>query len=356
MFTVLNVFGYRQWLALAAAVVFSFLLVFVSRHHRLNRGTAIKASEPAVLLVHDAVDLDGLLGHLRQSGVSFHEKEMLWAARIMGWHRFQRGRYVLDGYSGYADFFSKLGRGLQDPLLVRIPPGQDKSMLKVRIAAQMQFEADELAAAMKDTSFLNRHGIEAHRLYGRMLPDSYEVYWTSSPERLLERLLSEFERRVAIPYAGRMEELGRSVDEIATLASIIEWEARYDHEKPTISGLYWNRLNRRWRLQADPTVNYAKGERTRLVYADYRINHPYNTYRIHGLPPGPINNPSMASIQAALFPEEHPYMYMVARPDGTHAFSRTYAEHRARSREWTQWLREQRRIQAEMEREEVAGS
>ncbi len=343
----------REWGLAAVILVLSFLLAYGSRTLRLNSDSAISPPDHTVLLIHDTIELEDLIVIMDENGIRFNAGELRWASEILGWRRFSQGRYTFDEPAGYSDFFSKLALGLQDPMPLRIPPGATKDALKERIAVQMQFETHELEEAMRDTSLLNRYGIESHQLYGRILPDTYEVYWTTSPSRLLERLLTEFESRVIQPYADRMQELGRDVDEIATLASIIEWEARFDDEKPTISGLYWNRLNRRWRLQADPTVNYAKGERSRLVYADYRIDHPYNTYRMHGLPPGPITNPSLSSLRAALYPEEHNYMYMVAAPDGRHAFSETYAEHRRKSREWTDWLREQRRIRAEMEREEA---
>ena len=343
----------REWGIAAIILILAILLVYGSRSVRLHGDSAIAPPEDTILLIHDDIELEELISIMDENGIDFSADELRWASGILGWRRFSQGRYAFNEPVGYPDFFSKLALGLQDPIPLRIPPGVTKDALKERIAVQMQFETHELAAAMQDTSLLNLHGLEAHQLYGRILPDTYEVYWTTSPSRLLERLLSEFESRVTRMYADRMKELGRTVDEITTLASIIEWEARYDDEKATISGLYWNRLNRRWRLQADPTVNYAKGERSRLVYADYRIDHPYNTYRIHGLPPGPVTNPSMSSIQAALFPEEHNYMFMVASPDGRHAFSQTYTEHRRKSREWTDWLREQRRIRAEIEREEA---
>ncbi len=343
----------REWAAGAIVLILSFLLVFASRSLRLNDPAALYAPVETELLVHETLDIEGVVELLDENGMEFDHEEIRWASGIMGWRSFSQGRYTFEGTVSYSDFFSKLALGLQDPMTLRVPAGASKEALKVWLARQMKFELDELKEVMADTTFLSRHDLEAHQLYGRLIADSYEVYWTTGPERLLDRLLSEFDARVAQPYADRMEELGRDVDEITTLASIIEWEARYDDEKPAISGLYWNRLNQRWRLQADPTVNYAKGERSRLVYADYRIDHPYNTYRIYGLPPGPITNPSFSSIEAALFPEDHDYMFMVATPEGTHAFSRTYAEHRRKSREWTDWLREERRKRAEMEREEA---
>lgn len=343
----------REWSIGALVFIISFMMVFSSRTYRLKQDSAIQAPPGSVLLIDERMDIDNLISLLDESGITFVSEELRWASGIIGLRNFNPGRYAFEGGVSYPEFLNKLAMGLQDPMALRIPPGADKDRLKERIASQMQFDTVDIAQAMSDTSFLNKYDIEAHEVYGRIIGDTYEVYWTTAPERLVDRLLSEFDARIVNTYAERMDELDLDADEIATLASIIEWEAKYDDEKPAISGLYWNRLNRRWRLQADPTVNYAKGTRSRLVYADYRIDHPYNTYRIHGLPPGPITNPSYASLRAALFPEDHDYMFMVARPDGYHAFSKTYAEHRRKSREWTDWLREQRIKQAEREREEA---
>lgn len=345
--------GPGEWAVAVITLVLSFSVVFTSRILRLNDASALYAPTETELLIHETAELDEVIQMLDENGVEYDENEFRWAAEILGWSRFSEGRYTFQGPVSYSDFLSKLALGKQDPKLLRIPEGASKDALKQWIARQMQFDIGELNEAMKDTSFLNRHDLDTHLVHGRLLPDTYEVYWTTGPDRLLDRLMSEFDSRITDQYADRLQELDRSVDEIITLASIIEWEARQEHEKKTISGLYWNRLNQRWRLQADPTVNYAKGERSRLIYSDYEIDHPYNTYRIYGLPPGPITNPSYSSIEAALFPEDHDYMYMVATPEGNHAFSTTYAEHRRKSREWTDWLREERRKRDQMEQEEA---
>jgi UPF0755 protein len=112
-----------------------------------------------------------------------------------------------------------------------------------------------------------------------------------------------------------------------TLASIIAGEVRYEPDRAYVSSVYHNRLERGMRLQADPTVVYALGRRRRLYERDYQTPSPYNTYLIDGLPPGPIGSPSRASIEAALYPARTRFLYFVARPDGQHVFSLTYAEH-----------------------------
>lgn len=326
----------------------AFLLVFgsiyFSREQRVQADHAIVVSDPQILFIHERTQVAALPQLLAPLAVSFKEEELLWAAEILRWRTLREGRYVLHGSYSYMEFLSKLARGEQTEMNVTIAPGQWEEVFITRVAAQLRFTDDDLRNAMNDSTLLADLGISREHIFGRMLPNTYRMFWTTTPEQFLRRMVREFDRAVTIPYQDRMTEMRRSVNDIVTMASIIEWESGFAEEKPKISGLYWNRIQRRWRLQADPTVNFALGERRRLVFEDYRIDHPYNTYQIWGLPPGPITNPSLASIRAALFPESHNYMYMVATPQGHHAFSRTYEEHQRRSREWTNWLREQRRI------------
>lgn len=274
--------------------------------------------------------------------IEYDGDELQWASSVYRWRSFQKGRYEITGDMGYEEFLVKLARGDQDAGNVMITPGATKESFARRVASQMQFEPNDMLEAMQDSSLLAELETEEHLLFGRMMPDTYQVYWTSSPENVIRRLYREFDRRVVQQHEDRMQELGKTPDEVATFASIVELEAKQDDEKPKISGLYWNRLNNYWRMQADPTVSYAVGERRRLTYADYRVDHPYNTYQFKGLPPGPITNPAYSSIRAVLYPDDHEYYYMVATPEGNHAFSKTYAEHRRLSREWTEWLRQQR--------------
>lgn len=340
-------FYHLNWQELLIGVsvfLLSFLLIFTSRYSRIHAGDAIIAEEPQVLLVYERSHLTDLPELLTGLELEFSENELLWVGNILRWRTVREGRYVFSGSYSYDEFLSVLARGIQTEQNVVIPPGVWQDAFYARVAGQLKFDEKELREAFTDTTFIEELGLEPHLLFGRMLPDTYRMYWTTSPRQFIRRILREFDAAVTNRYAERMEELNRSVDEIVTLASIIEWEARIADEKTTISGLYWNRLNRRWRLQADPTVNFALGERRRLIFADYNYEHPYNTYRHFGLPPGPITNPSHSAIYAALYPESHNYMYMVATPDGTHGFSRTYEEHQRKSREWTDWLREQRRI------------
>lgn len=339
-----STFSRRELYAGAGIFILTFLLVYIVRDYRINYANAITSDETQVLLLHERKPLADLSAKLDSLGVSYNDVHLKWTAGLLQWDSLAQGRYEIQGGSSNKEFLRKLVFGNQDPLNVLIPSGTTEETLISRVSMQLHFDGEELREAFSDSTLLAEMGIEDKNLLGRMLPNTYQMYWTSSPRQFLSRMLSEFDRAVTEPHNSRIDELGKTVDQIVTMASIIEWEANIEDEKPIVSGLYWNRLNQNWRLQADPTVNYALGERSRLYYSDYRVDHPYNTYRIHGLPPGPITNPSYSSINAALYPAEHEYMFMVASPEGGHVFTRTFNEHRQKSREWTAWLREQHKI------------
>jgi len=339
-------------------LIFGFLLLFLitflvaeSRWSRLYNEQAISSDETVHIYLEDRTNIDELAKILADSSLVKNKRELLWAAKLLGWQRFREGHYqVQDGFT-YDAFLSKLARGIQDPVSVTILPGQSMGRIAGAVASQLQFDSLAFHQTLTDTTFLARENLQPSDVIGHLYPNTYSTYWTARPQSFFQRIQDEFQRSVVDPNRQRLKELDRSVNEILTLASIIEWEAKSEDEKAKISGLYWNRLDQGMRLQADPTVNYAVGERRRLLYEDYRTDHPYNTYLYRGLPPGPITNPSQGSIQAALYPEDHNYLYMVASPDGTHAFSRTFEEHKRKSEKWRQWIQKQYRIKRQQNSE-----
>ncbi|MGN8226459.1 endolytic transglycosylase MltG [Gracilimonas sp. BCB1] len=330
------------------------VMVLSSRLIRLTSGSSLVFEEQTEILLPMNSGLSGLQQYLENEGIRFDKSEIEWAARILGWRNMQRGRYVFEGEYSYNGFLSKMARGIQDPVSVVILPGITTDRLAQTTAENLHFDADSLTSLMNDSTFLAEKGLTKEELFGRMLPETYLIYWTSSPKEFLNKVLREFDNAITQEYREQAEEIDMTINEAITLASIVEWEAKNQDEKPIISGLYWNRLNRGMRLQADPTVNFALGERRRLLFEDYQIDHPYNTYMNSGLPPGPITNPSLSTIEATLYPEDHDYLYMVANPEGGHIFTRTFSEHQAESEKWRRWLREQYRIKRQREAEEKA--
>lgn len=330
------------------------VMVLSSRLTRLTSGSSLVFEEQTEILLPENSGLSDLQQYLESEDIRFDKTEMDWAAQILGWRKMQRGRYVFEGEYSYNGFLSKMARGIQDPVSVVILPGITTDRFTQATAENLHFDSDSLSALMNDSTFLAEKDLSKEELFGRMLPETYLIYWTSSPKEFLNKVLREFDNAFTQEYREQAEEMDMTINEVVTLASIVEWEAKNQDEKPVISGLYWNRLNRGMRLQADPTVNFALGERRRLLFEDYQIDHPYNTYMNSGLPPGPITNPSFSTIEATLYPEDHDYLYMVANPEGGHVFTRTFSEHQAESEKWRRWLREQYRIKRQREAEQQA--
>lgn len=348
-----------KYISLTKSELITALLLFVlatslvlsSRLIRLTSGSALEFENSTEVILPASGGVDSLFEELEKHQISFNPDEINWASKILGWRNFQRGRYVLEGSYSYNGLLSKFARGIQDPATIVILPGIVPQKLADDISRKMNFSSEEFIEAMTDSTYLAEKNLSVEQLFGRMYPETYLIYWTSSPKEILNKITREFNKTVVTQFKDMTEEKGITIDEALTMASIIEWEAKNEDEKTIISGLYWNRLDRGMRLQADPTVNFAVGERRRLLFEDYKSDHAFNTYIHDGLPPGPITNPSLNSIRAALNPDDHDFLYMVANPEGGHVFTRTFKEHTAESQKWRQWIREQYRLKEQRESE-----
>lgn len=331
-----------------------FLISFGSRQLRLNSSKALQINSEIELKIPKSIGLQELTILLDSLAIEFHEDELLWSARMLGWRTFKKGNYALQGEYSYDVLLSKLARGIQDPIPVVIVPGINSTRFAESVGNQLSISSQDIQSLFTDSVFLDEVGFTSEELFGRMLPETYLVYWTSTPKDFVRRILREFDDKVVDEFNTTVSEQGLTIDEILTMASIVEWEANIEEEKPIVSGLYWNRFNKGMRLQADPTINFALGERRRLLFEDYQLEHPYNTYLRKGLPPGPITNPSLSTIRASVYPQQHDYIYMVANPEGGHVFTRTFEEHQIESEKWRTWLRQQYRIKRQREAEEAS--
>ncbi|MEX1211709.1 MAG: endolytic transglycosylase MltG [Balneolaceae bacterium] len=324
--------------------VLLFIVVFASRSHRLYQSNAMHFPEATEFEIREPTTVQEFLVQLEKADARFKEEELLWASSLFGWRRIQPGYYQFTGGVSYEEILSRLSLGLQNHKRIFIPSGSRPEDLSGKLGELMKADSAEFAAMFSDSSEIAmERGWTGSELFARMLPDQYDLYWTWRPEQVVRRILDEFNKQID-PLAAAIQDPAYSLEERLTLASIVEWEAGTHDEKPTISGLYLNRLERGMRLQSDPTILFALGEHRRLYFDDYRLDHPYNTYRINGLPPGPITNPDIHSLRAAFKPEEHDYLYMVASPEGRHRFTRTFQEHQDASRDWRRWLEEQTRL------------
>jgi len=214
-----------------------------------------------------------------------------------------------------------------------------------KFSKELGLDEERLFAICTDTEYVRHKGLDGKSLEGYLLPDTYTFYWQTDEREVVDRMVDQFLDFYTDSLQERQKELQMSRREILTLASIVEAESGLDDERQVIAGVYWNRLRRRMKLEADPTIQYALGSSPRrLTYRDLQTISPYNTYRRYGLPPGPINNPGRKSILAALYPGQHQYLYFVATGAGGHRFSRSFAEHQRAIRLYHQTRRQQRRI------------
>jgi UPF0755 protein len=196
------------------------------------------------------------------------------------------------------------------------------------VAQALSVPVDSVNAAVTDTLLLNRLAIPARTLEGYLFPDTYAFPdGTRARDAILE-MVKRFEREWKPEWNAQLAKGSLTRHQAVTLASIVEREAKVAAERPVIAAVYINRLRAKMLLQADPTVQYARGKHSaRLLNKDLEIDSPYNTYKYPGLPPGPIASPGGPSLVAALYPADVPFLYFVAAPDGHHEFRKTLAEH-----------------------------
>lgn len=274
---------------------------------------------------------------LKEHGIIKHPFLFTSWARLTGsGQRVKAGEYSLGASLSPADILAILERGKTLLHKVTIPEGYSIKQIAGVLAAYRLMDRDEFIAAAHDPELIRQWDIPSDRLEGYLFPDTYHFPKGVSAKGILNTMLTQFERNFPAKWRERATEMGFSLHQIITLASLIEKEVGADAERPVISAVYHNRLKANIRLQCDPTVIYAipnfDGNLTRehLRYLDS----PYNTYLYRGLPPGPIANPGSASIEAALYPDDVNYLYFVSRNDGTHKFSTTLRQHNVAVRKY----------------------
>lgn len=252
------------------------------------------------------------------------------------------GRYKLSQDMSNRRLIGNLRGGYQDAVKFRfqnVRLRQDFAGLLGR-----DFEADSLTFInlLNDEKLVEKYGFNKENFFSMFVPNTYEIYWNTKPEEIIDRFSKEYEKFWNAERRAKADSLGMTIQEVSTLASIVKGEALHVDEMPKIAGLYINRLKKGMLLQADPTVIFANNDFTirRVLNRHLTIDNPYNTYRFKGLPPGPIMMPSIASIDAVLNYDQHPYIYMCAKDDfsGYHLYAETVAEHLINARKFQKAL------------------
>ena len=251
-----------------------------------------------------------------------------------GWSVYP-GKYCEQGQQPAHAVARRIATGQREEISVPVPSKRSVAEIAQALAPRIWADSASLVAAL---------GTDSMRW--QIPPNTYRVYWETSAEELARRLRAESQAWWNADRLKKSWALGLSQREVVTLASIVQEETATVAEAPTVAGLYLNRLKKKMLLQADPTLKYALGDWSiqRLLDEDKKVDSPYNTYRNPGLPPGPIRIPELVYIDAVLNAEQHGYLYMCAKPDGSgmHAFARTYNQHLRNARAYQNMLNRER--------------
>jgi UPF0755 protein len=261
--------------------------------------------------------------------------------------RVRSGKFVLLKGSNNNEIINSL-RGKS--LTVRVTFNNQERLedLAGRVAQQIAPDSIKLLKAFLDSEFLAAKGFSKENALGMYLPNSYDFFWNTTAENFRDKMLKSFEKFWSDDKKNKATALGLTPKEVISLAAIVQKESQKADERPRVAGVYFNRLKRKMKLQADPTVIYAMKLQhqnfdmviKRVLYKDLKIKSPYNTYLYRGVPPGPITMPDISSIMAVLNAEQHSYLYFVANPNNTgyHLFAKNGREHNKNKKIYTNWL------------------
>lgn len=274
----------------------------------------------------------------------------LWVAAKKSFSKPKVGRFVLKKGMSNNDIVNMLRSGNQTPLKISFNNQDTLEKFSARIAEQLAIDSIDVFTSFTNATFLEKNKLTEKSVLQICIPNSYEFYWTVSADKFRDRLLREYHKFWNANRLQKAKALKLSKDEVITLASIVQKETAKKDERPTVAGLYLNRLKNGWPLQADPTVIYCikevKGQDyvvKRVLYEDLKIDSPYNTYKNRGLPPTLIGMPDINTIDAVLNAENHDYFFMCVNTDklGYHKFAKTKAQHRKNAAKYHKWLDKQ---------------
>ena len=332
----------RRWATVS--VVFTLALVCFSYYFYQVFYTAnIETKEKAAyVVIPRGATWKKALSAIEATGTVVDRLSLHFVARMMHYDNpgaVKPGNYELkDGFTN-RQLINVLKSGAQSPVRLTFNTVRLRHELVEKLAAQVDVPARQLDSLLSSPAYTRSLGFDTTTVLTMFVPNTYDVYWNTTAKRLMQRLKTAYEQFWTPARDAQRQKLNLTRAQVSTLASIVEAEQQqHADERPRIAGVYLNRLKRGMKLQADPTVVYANRDFTikRVLNIHLRKDSPYNTYKYAGLPPGPINLPSIASIDAVLTPESNNYLYFCAKEDfsGYHAFATNEQEHIANARRY----------------------
>ena len=313
----------KQTIIILSIIALILIIGIICGFSLLNK--KVRNNESVSLYIYPSENYEKVLEKLIEKGViEKQEKAFSIFSKVKKLeNNIKSGHYVIEPKTSQVDLVRTLANGLQTPVKLVINKVRLKQDFAKKIANQLMLSENDILLAID-----NREN--SQNLFDNIVCNTYEVYWNISAEKLLERLEKEANKWWE-NQSNQLEKIGLSRHEVVVLASIVEEETNKNEEKPTIAGVYINRLKKDMLLQADPTVKYAVGDFTikRVMYKHLQTESPYNTYLNKGLPPTAICLPELSSLKAVLNYQKHNYMFFCAKEDfsGYHNFATTPNEH-----------------------------
>ncbi|MBR1631021.1 MAG: endolytic transglycosylase MltG [Paludibacteraceae bacterium] len=305
--------------------------------YRMLKTNVVPRVGQELIYIRRTISVDSLLT-LLQEQADVASRHMFCAhAKMLHVDSVPAGCYRIAD-EGDRQMLRRFGNGWQEPVRITFNNIRTPQQLAGRLADQLLADSADFARWFNDGGRLAQYGVDTANLFYLFRPDTYEVYWTVTPQQLLDRMRQETDDFWTNGRLQQAAAIGLTPQEVVTLASIVGSETRNVAEMPTVAGLYINRLRKGMLLQSDPTVIYAVGDFSiRRVRNDHlTCPSPYNTYLNRGLPPGPIKMPTVDNIDAVLNAGRHDYLYMCAKEtfDGTHNFAASYQQHLSNARRY----------------------
>lgn len=323
---------YRLFSSKILIVSLSVVVLVLAGAYALFFSALSKESAQTFVYVDEDDNLDSLIQKVepKANAVAFQGFRLLAACGNLKEH-IHRGGYDIGSSIGSFKAVRHFKRGMQTPVKLVIPSVRGVERLAGALGGKLMKDSLAWLNYLRDNGNCEAFGLDTTTITCLFIPNTYEVYWDTSIEKLLQKMQKESDHFWNADRQSRLSAAGLSRTEAITLASIIEEETANEQEKPMVAGMYINRLRQNMPLQADPTIKFAlkRFDIKRIYNNMLSVKSPYNTYRNIGLPPGPIRIPTVKSIDAVLNYTHHDFIYMCAKEDfsGTHNFARTYAEH-----------------------------
>lgn len=329
-----------------ALLAISFIL-FLSLHQIFLHKTYFDGINDSVIKITKGDNLTTVAEMLQESRIIYSKYFFIIAGKLYGLEeKIIPGEYKLSNGLTSLNLLELItDKTKAVTYTLTVPEGMNIRQIGRLVSRHLNLDSAKFVRECSNDSLIKSLGVDAQNLEGFLFPDTYQIILapgSNNEGEIVKMLVNQFTKRISGSLTEEIQQKKMKLKDVITMASIVDAETNFSPEMKTIAGVYYNRLKRGMRLEADPTVQYVLpgGTKRRLMYSDLKFPSPYNTYLHKGLPPGPINNPGIDAINSAVFPEQNKYFYFAAKGDGSHRFAETYEEHKKNAAEYRKYLDE----------------